>query len=274
MIADSAPIGLLDSGVGGLSVLREVNAELPDESTAYVADSAHAPWGDKPPAYVRERGLKIARFLAGQGAKVLVIASNTGTAGSADAIRAGLGLPVVAMEPGIKPAAAATRSGVIAAMVTAGMGGSARMASLLDRFGRDVQVITVPVPGIVEHVEAGDTGSPELRAKLAAYLGPALAAGADTLVLGSTHYVFLRETIAEVVGESVQLVDTGAAVARQLRRVLSAAGLLSAAGTRRERFWTSGDPARVQPVISALLARPVTVERLPEQPADAPPTRG
>ncbi len=264
MIAEGAPIGFLDSGVGGLSVLREVNLELPRESTAYVADSAHAPWGDRPARFVRARGLKIARFLAGRGAKALVIASNTGTAGSADAIRAELALPVVAMEPGIKPAVAATRSGVVAAMVTAGMGRSERMASLLDRFGRDVRVITVPVPGIVEHVEAGDLDSKELRAKLAAYLEPALAAGADTLVLGSTHYVFLRETIAALVGDSVQLVDTGAAVARQLRRALASHGLLNEAGGRSERFWTSGEPTPAARVMSALLGRPVEVERLPE----------
>lgn len=244
-------------------MLREVNAELPYESTVYVADSAHAPWGDKSAEFVQARGLAIARFLQGHGVKAIVVASNTGTAGAAEAIRSEFDLPVVAVEPGIRPAATATRSGVVAAMVTAGMGRSDRMASLLDRFGQDVDVITVPVPGIVEHIEAGDLAGPELRAKLRRYLTPALERGADTLVLGSTHYLFLKETLRDLFGAGIQLVDTGPAVAAQLRRVLAARALLRAAGPRAEQFWTSGDPARARKVMSGLLGRQVTAEQLP-----------
>ena len=260
----NAPIGIFDSGVGGLSVLREIRGALPAESIDYVADSANAPWGDKPAEFIRVRGLEIAGFLVGQGVKAIVIGSNTGTAGSAEALRATLTMPVIGIEPGIKPAAAATRSGVVGAIVTTTMGASDRMASLLDRFGRHVRVISVPVPGLVEHVEAADLDSAELRRLVEGYVRPLLDQGADTIVLGSTHYVFLRSLIAEIAGDGVTIVDTGAAVARQLGRVLAERGLTAPVEARgRERFWTSGDPAESVRVMSALLDRKVSVEKLP-----------
>src|SRR3954463_8966445 len=181
---NQAPVGIFDSGVGGLTVLREIHLAFPAESVDYVADSANAPWGDKPPSYVRERGLKIAQFLIEQGIKAIVIGSNTGTAGSAEALRSTLTIPVVGIEPGIKPAVAATRSGVVGAIVPAAVGGSDRLASLLDRFSSDVKVIVQPVPGVVEHIEAADLDGPELRGMLERYLRPMLDAGADTIVLG------------------------------------------------------------------------------------------
>lgn len=244
-------------------MLREIRAAMPAESIDYVADSAHAPWGDKPPGFVRERGLKLARFLVAQGAKAIVIGSNTGTAGSAEAVRAALAIPVVGIEPGIKPAVAATRSGVIGAIVPAAVGESDRLASLLDRFSADVKVIVQPVPGLVEFVEAGDVGSPALRRKVEDYIRPMLDAGADTIVLGSTHYVFLKEVISDVTAGRVTLIETGAAVARQLGRVLEERGLLTHGRSGRERFWTSGDPATSTRVISKLLGRRVAVKELP-----------
>ncbi|GAC1472468.1 MAG: glutamate racemase [Candidatus Dormibacteraceae bacterium] len=260
----SQAIGIFDSGVGGLSVLREIRSAMPAESLHYVADSANAPWGDKPADYVRRRGLEIADFLVGQGVKAIVIGSNTGTAGAADALRAKLRVPVVGMEPGIKPAAGLTRSGVVGAIVTATMSASDRMASLLDRFGRDVRVISVPAPGLVEHVEAGDLASAELRRLVERYIRPMLDAGADTIVLGSTHYVFLRPLIAEIAGDGVTIVETGAAVARQLEHVLRSTGLAAPEGAvGAERFWTSGDINESKRVISALLMRTVPVEKFP-----------
>ena len=260
----SQPVGIFDSGVGGLSVLSEIRAALPAESIDYVADSANAPWGDKPAEFIRVRGLEIAGFLVGQGVKAIVIGSNTGTAGCAEALRATLTMPVIGIEPGIKPAAAATRSGVVGAIVTTTMGASDRMASLLDRFGRNVRVISVPVPGLVEHVEAADLGSAELRGLVEGYVTPLLDQGADTIVLGSTHYVFLRSLIAEIAGEGVTIVDTGEAVARQLARVLTEHGMAAPREAKgRERFWTSGDPAESARVMSALLERKVSVGKLP-----------
>ncbi|HKC83297.1 MAG TPA: glutamate racemase [bacterium] len=259
-----APVGVFDSGVGGLTVLREIHAALPAESVYYVADSAHAPWGDKPPEYVRERGMKIGQFLVAQGVKAIVIGSNTGTAGSAEALRGALSVPVVGIEPGIKPAVAATRSRVIGAMVPAAVGESDRLRSLLERFGDDVKVIIQPVPGVVEHIEAADLDGPELRSMVEGYVRPMLDAGADTIVLGSTHYVFLKPLLLELAGRDVTLIETGAAVARQLGHVLDERDL-RADGTRgEERFWTSGDPEKSTRVISSLLGRKVEVSRLPE----------
>jgi glutamate racemase len=249
--------------VGGLSVLREIRSQMPAESLRYVADSANAPWGDKPAEYVRRRGLEIADFLVEQGVKAIVIGSNTGTAGAAEALRARLTIPVVGMEPGIKPAAGLTRSGVVGAIVTTTMGASDRMASLLDRFGRDVRVISVPAPGLVEHVEAADLESVELRQLIESYIQPLLDAGADTIVLGSTHYVFLRPLIAAIAGNGVTIVDTGAAVARQLEHVMHSHGIAAPQGAiGDERFWTSGDSAVSERVMSALLGRPVRVDDL------------
>jgi glutamate racemase len=262
---NASPVGIFDSGVGGLSVLRDIRTVLPNESVYYVADSANAPWGDKPPGFVRDRGLKIAEFLVRHGVKAIVIGSNTGTAGSAEALRSALTIPVVAMEPGIKPAAAATRSGVVGAIVTATMSDSDRMASLLDRFGHGVKVIAQPAPGLVEHVEVADLDSAELRGLVERYVRPLIEAGADTIVLGSTHYVFLKEIVAEVAGPDVKLVDTGVAVARQLKRVLDEHGLAAPAGARAaERFWTSGEPEAAERAMSALLHRQVRVEKLPD----------
>jgi glutamate racemase len=258
-----APVGIYDSGVGGLSVLREIRAAMPAESIEYVADSANAPWGDKPPGFVRDRGLRLARFLVAQGVKAIVIGSNTGTAGSAEAVRAVLSIPVVGIEPGIKPAVAATRSGVIGAIVPAAVGDSDRLASLLDRFGSDVKVVVQPVPGLVEHIEAGDLDSAELRRKTADFIRPMLDAGADTIVLGSTHYVFLKPLLTDLTGGRVTLIETGPAVARQLSRVLEERGLRAQDGEGRDRFWTSGDPVSASRVMSRLLDRPVEVHGLP-----------
>jgi len=213
---------------------------------------------------VRERGMKIGQFLVAEGVKAIVIGSNTGTAGSAEALRGALSVPVVGIEPGIKPAVAATRSRVIGAIVPAAVGESDRLRSLLERFGDDVKVIIQPVPGVVEHIEAADLDGPELRSMVEGYVRPMLDAGADTIVLGSTHYVFLKPLLLELAGRDVTLIETGAAVARQLTHVLDE-GDLRAEGTRgTERFWTSGDPKKSTRVISRLLGRKVEVSRLPE----------
>jgi glutamate racemase len=261
---NQAPIGIFDSGVGGLSVLREIKSALPAESIYYVADSANAPWGDKPPSFVRDRGLKIANFLIAEGVKAIVIGSNTGTAGSAEALREALTIPVVGIEPGIKPAAAATKTGIVGAIVPAAVGGSDRLASLLDRFGSDVKVIVQPVPGVVEHIEAADLNGPELRRMLEDYVRPMLSQGADTIVLGSTHYVFLKPILNEIAGGHVTLIETGAAVARRLGSVLDEKGLSAEGRDGDERFWTSGDASESQRVISSLLGRAVRVEKLPD----------
>jgi glutamate racemase len=262
--AAAAPIGVFDSGVGGLSVLREIRARLPHESLLFVADSGHVPYGSKSEAYIRARSLALGRFLVERGAKAIVVACNTATAAAAERLRAALPVPVVAMEPAVKPAAAATRTGVVGVIATVGTLESARFAALLARFGNGVTVVTQPAPGLVEQVEAGDLDGPATRTLVERYTAPLLAAGADTIVLGSTHYPFVRALIAEVVGPTVTLVDTGAAVARQLERILAEHGLDGARpGTGAADFWTSGNLATVGPVVSRLWGQPADVRALP-----------
>jgi glutamate racemase len=238
---------------------------LPHEALAFVADSRHVPYGNKSEGYIQARSLALGRFLVDQGAKAIVVACNTATAAAAESLRAALAVPVVAMEPAVKPAAAATRTGVVGVLATVGTLESARFAALLARFGRDVRVVTQPAPGLVEQVEAGDLDGPTTRRLVERYTRPLVDAGADTIVLGSTHYPFLRPVIAEVVGSTVTLVDTGAAVARQLERVLDAHGLATGASTPgAAAFWTSGDEAVIGRVVERLWGATIEVRAVPE----------
>lgn len=252
-MASEAPVGVFDSGVGGLSVLGAIRARLPFESLLYVADSGHVPYGEKSPEYIRERCRRIADFLLAQGAKALVVACNTATVAAVGELRERHpGLPIVGMEPAVKPAAAATRCGTVGVLATTGTLKSARFAALLDRFAHDVTVVTQPCPGLVECVEQGALAAPATRALLASYVQPLLAAGCDTLILGCTHYPFLKPLLRELVPEGVELIDTGAAVARQLARLLDERSLLAAGPAQPARFWSSGDPAALARVLPAL----------------------
>lgn len=253
-MADPRPVGVFDSGVGGLSVLREIRAALPAESLLYCADSGHAPYGEKTPERIRERSLFLSRFLLEQGAKALVVACNTATAAAAHTLRETWpDVPIIAMEPAVKPAARATRRGVVGVLATTGTLASAQFAALLDNFGRDVRVVTQPGKGLVECVERGELEGPATRALLTSHLAPLLAAGADAIVLGCTHYVFLRALCEEIVGPNVAVIDTGEAVARQLRRRLEAQSRCADdAAPADERFWSSGDPLQAQHVLRTL----------------------
>ncbi|KVU72511.1 glutamate racemase [Burkholderia ubonensis] len=260
--AAGAPVGVFDSGLGGLSVLRAVRAQLPDESFVYVADSRHAPYGPRDEAFITERTLAIGEWLAREGAKALVVACNTATAQSIAAIRERLAIPLVGVEPGIKPAAALSASGIAGVLATQSTLASARFQALLDRYGAGRRFICQPGHGLVEAVERGDTNSPALRALLDGYLQPMLDAGADTLVLGCTHYPFFTETIRDLVGDRLTIVDTSDAIARQLARVLDERGLRAPAGTRAAppRFCSTSDGRQLRALASTLLGLDAPVE--------------
>ena len=257
-----APIGVFDSGVGGLSVLRHLRTALPAEDFLYVADSGHAPYGARSPDFIRERSLAIGEFLHERGAKALVVACNTATAAAVDTLRAALPIPVVAMEPGIKPAVTATRSKIIGVLATAGTLESARFFSLVNRYAGDCEIITQPCAGLVECVEASELHSANTFALLKQYLEPLLAQGADTIVLGCTHYPFLRDALVELLGSNIAIIDTGAAVARELKRRLLEFDLLREGGLGMETFWSSGDQ-RSHTVIRQLWAADARAEALP-----------
>ncbi|HSM99243.1 MAG TPA: glutamate racemase [Gallionella sp.] len=261
------PIGVFDSGVGGLSVLREIRRELPGEDLLYVADSGHAPYGDKSAQLIEARAVAIVEFLLSRHAKAIVVACNTATGVAIDMLRARFTVPIVAMEPAVKPAVTHTRSGVIGVLATSRTIASDNFAKLHERFGADAKILMQACPGLVEQVEAGDLSSDRSRALVERYVAPLLEQNADTIVLGCTHYPFLVPLIREIAGPAVAIIDPSAAIARELRRRLERANLLS--GERRtgqDRFWTSARTDTARLVISQLWKTDVDLQHLPNTP--------
>ncbi len=250
----NAPIGVFDSGVGGISVLNELRRTLPHEDFIYYADSGYCPYGGRPQSEILARASTITEFLLAQHAKLIVVACNTATIAAVEYLRATYPTPFIGMEPAIKPAIAQTRSGVIGVLATgAALAGERFHRLLAQHSAGHVRIITQPCPGLVEQVEAGDLDGPATSALVEHYTRPVVAAGADTLVLGCTHYPFLRPVIGAVVGPEIHLLDTGAAVARQTRRVLEREGLLTSAKTAGSVAWhTSGDPAQLTMIVELL----------------------
>lgn len=259
------PIGVLDSGVGGLSVLKHIHTLLPHESLIYFADSKHAPYGNKTSAQIEQRVFTIAEFLLTQGAKALVIACNTATAAAATSLRdkyAFLGIPIIAMEPAVKPAAEATKNGIIGVLATSGTLKSAQFAALLESYGRNVQVVTQACIGLVEQIELGELGTPKTLQLISQYTKPLLDEGADTIVLGCTHYPFVKSAIQNTVGAHIHLIDTGAAVARQLQKKLDEQGLLaSESQSAKITMWTNGEATNAQEVMADLWGRQAEIKQ-------------
>jgi len=224
-----APIGIFDSGIGGLSVLRHVRTLLPRESLLYFADSGFAPYGEKPEAVIVERTVAIAAFLLTQNIKALVVACNTATAAAIAGLRSRYpDLPVVGVEPGLKPAAALTRTGAIGVLATANTLSSKKFLKLEAQVAHDagVRFLLQACSGLAHQIEKGELSSRETYQLVERYVAPLLAQQADTLVLGCTHYPFVEQLIREIAGSDVTIVDTGEPVARQLQRVLAQRGLL------------------------------------------------
>lgn len=259
------PIGVFDSGVGGLSVLQHMRADLPKENFLYIADSGYIPYGDKSKDFIEQRSITLTRFFLEQGVKAIVVACNTATAAAISTLRSIYSLPIVGMEPAVKPAVEATRSGIIGVLATTGTLESSKFGELLHRSGKGAEVIIQPCPGLVEQVERAELSAETTRTLVENYVSPLLERGVDTIVLGCTHYAFLTSLIKEVVGLNVSIIDTGPAVSRQLRRRLEKEQLLSVENTPGvEQFWTSGPQREVQRVISRLWNRKVDVLRLPK----------
>ncbi len=247
------PIGVFDSGVGGLSILKEIRRELPSEDLLYVADSAHVPYGEKSVEYIERRSTAITEFLLDNGAKAVVVACNTATAVAIHSLRSRFPVPIVGIEPAVKPAAEMTRSGVVGILATSGTLASDRFSTLRSRFDSEVEVLVQPCTGLVEQVERAELSSDATRGLLEKYLVSLLDRGADVIVLGCTHYPFLAPLIREIAGPAISLIDPSAAVAREVRRRLEKEGMLSAAsGIGTERFCVSGSLDEGAPIISRL----------------------
>jgi len=217
---DSCPVGVFDSGIGGLSVLQEIHALLPYENLIYVGDSAHAPYGDRSASYVRQRSLDIADFLLDQGVKAIVIACNTATAEAASLLRKTLDVPVIGLEPAIKPAAQLSKSGIIGVLATQRTINSERLLGLTERYASNKKVLAQACPGLVEQVEKGDLDGEITDTLLRKYIEPLLQKGADALILGCTHYPFLLPAIRKITGDTIEILETGRPVARHLNSIL------------------------------------------------------
>lgn len=263
-VTKAAPIGVFDSGVGGLSVLREIRRALPGEDLLYVADSGFAPYGDRPGQFIQERAEAIVEFFHSERVKAVVVACNTATAVAIQALRSRYEIAIVAMEPAVKPAAEITRSGVVGILATTQTLASDSFSRLAERYGKGVRLVLQPCPGLVELVEKGEVDGSAAQSLTARYVSPLIEQGADTIVLGCTHYSFLSPVIRAAAGPAVFVIDPAVAVARELHRRLKTSELLSPkdkAGT--ERFWTSGVPGRVHPVIAKLWGENAEVQLLP-----------
>jgi glutamate racemase len=241
----TSPIGIFDSGAGGLSVLIEVRRLLPGEDIVYFADTAHFPYGSRTPDEIRARSEAVTRELLSRGGKAIVVACNTATSAAIAHLRATFDeVPFVGMEPALKPAAERTLAGRVALLVTAPTAKGEKLAALIDRYGAEVYVETIAAPGLAERVEAGGIDDDDTVALIDRYVARVHASGADVLALGCTHYAFLRDVIERRVGDGVAVIEPSAAVARQVQRVLEERGLLnprSAGGS--VLYLTSGDAA-------------------------------
>ena len=255
-------IGVFDSGVGGLSVLRAIRAALPAENLVYVADSGHAPYGDKSEAHIIGRTLTVGNWLAVSGVKAITVACNTATVVAIRHLREQTHIPVVAIEPAIKPAANTTRTGVVGVLATTQTLQSESVARLCLEHGEGKRILLQACPGWVEAVEEADLHSPQTEALLRQFVVPLMDQGADTLVLGCTHYPFLRNTLQRIVGDDVVLIDPAVAVATELTRRLGNDRRMDEQHIGTTRFFTTGDVLHVQQVVAHLWGDGALVEAM------------
>jgi len=258
----SRPIGVFDSGVGGLSILREMRRQMPAESAVYFADQGHVPYGPRPLEQVRSFSEGITRFLLDQGADLIVVACNTASAAALKQLRQTFpDVPFVGMEPAVKPAAEVTRSGVVGVLATPATFQGELYASVVERFGQGVRLVNQTVPGLVEQIEAGYLEAPETEALIRRALEPILRAGADTIVLACTHYPFVIPLISRLAGPGVTVIDPAPAIARQAARLRQASPSNDPAFRGSVVLVTSGDPAGLTRLSLPLLGEQAEARR-------------
>lgn len=259
----AAPIGIFDSGAGGLSILAGIHQLLPAERLLYVADSAYAPYGPKGADFILQRCEHIMAHFAARDVKAVVVACNTATAAAINVLRERYTLPIIGMEPAVKPAAAQTRSGVVGVLATHGTISSEKFLHLKNRFNHEVEFVTSPCPGLVQEIERIEPDPLALRALLRQFIEPMLERGADTLVLGCTHYSLVKTEIQTIAGSDVAIVDAGDAVARELQRRLAEAQLPAVSGAGTVEFFSSGDPLQQAQLLGRYWGKALTVLPLP-----------
>jgi glutamate racemase len=252
------PIGFFDSGVGGLTIWRATRRLLPQESTIFLADSGHVPYGEKTPDQVRDLSRRVVAFLLGQHAKLVAVACNTATVHAIGYLREQFpDVPFVGVVPVVKTLARRTKTGTIAVLSTPATSASPYLAGLIEEFAPDKRVVNVGCDGLEDLVEAGDTGSRRTTALLERHLAPVRDSGADVVGLGCTHYPFLRGRIKRLLGPRVRLYDPSRPVARRVRDMLADRDALASNEHPTHRFYTTGDTAVFASVASKLLRTPV-----------------
>jgi glutamate racemase len=260
---NSSPIGVFDSGVGGLSVAREIRRRLPGEDLLYFADTAFCPYGGRPLVEIRARSVMVVDELVGRGAKLVVVACNTASGAALETLREAFSIPIVGLEPAVKPATQRSRNGRVGVLATAATLRTERFYRLVEMYGQDVEIHPQAGPELVDLVEAGEIEGPVVQRFLSETLAPLVDADVDTVVLGCTHYPFLRQAIAEVLGPGVEILDSGEAVARQVERVLrDLDGLAPAAPAGELQLLTNGDHERVAGIATLLWGEPIRVHSL------------
>ena len=253
---DSRPIGIFDSGAGGLTIWRELQTLLPNEGLLYVADGAFAPYGDKSPPQLVHRALAITRFLLAAGAKLIVVACNTATVHVLARLRAAFPLcPFVGVAPVVKPLAAHTRTGEVALLSTPATAASSYLAGLIREFASGVRLFNLPCPGLAARVDMGDLDSIETQMLIDRLLAPMRGHPIDAVGLGCTHYGFLRETIGAALGPSVAIIDAAVPVARRAASLLETGGAAASACRPIHQFFTTGNPSLFTAVAGSLLQR-------------------
>lgn len=259
-----ASIGVFDSGVGGLSILDEALQQLPNHDYIYFADSANAPYGNKSAQWIASRSLQICSYLAEKGCDAIVVACNTATAEAIASIRSQLDIPIIGVEPGIKPAAMQTQNGVVGVLATEATLKSDKFNALLATLPDDCEFIKQAGAGLVPLIEAGQIDSPEMQSLLRNHLSPMQERGVDTLVLGCTHYPFLKKIIREIVGDSLTLIDTSDAVVRQLARQLDQRGIVALSKNHPSalRLLSTGNADTLQAMAKRLLRSDLSKHRI------------
>ena len=253
-MTDTRPVGILDSGFGGLSVARAVAELLPQENLVYTADCGFAPWGDRSDDFILERTHALVSHLLRKDVKAIVIACNTATAVCAESLRAELSMPVVGIEPAVLPGARTTRTGIVGVMATTKALASAKYRHLKSIAPKEVRIIDCPCPGLMDCVEAGEFRTPHTMALLREYVEPLVEAGADTLVLGCTHYPLLEEVIGDFMGPDVTLIDSGAEAAN-----LASTQFDPNEGTGTTQYFVSDDPQGFDQLAELFLQEKVDV---------------
>ncbi|WP_057830720.1 glutamate racemase [Colwellia sp. TT2012] len=262
---NSAAIGVFDSGVGGLSIAKCIAQQLPHENIIYLADSRHAPYGEKSVDFIIQRVNSMAKLLLAKGVKALVIACNTATVNAIEQLRAQVNIPIIGVEPAIKPAAKQSISKKIAILATQATSENQRFKDLIDLHHNGAQVFIQPCPGLVEFIEQGKQRSPACNALLRQYIEPLVKQGIDTLVLGCTHYPFVQQQISVIAGQQVSIIETAAPVTQQLMKKLAENNLTASKKQQGQtQFFSSLATKQQEQIFSQLWQAPLTLQPLNE----------